>query len=197
MNYNKYNYRSIQDFGPNTFSQANHPLSYCLLDGVDQRFIHGGNSDAYDWNSKRSQVYMAEYCSTKWDKFCDLAATRTTPYTKNDDFSAGEMLLLNTAKKKYLVNMHGGIQKFEKFDPTVGSSPMISYWEGGIGEYAVNPVEIDNDVVMNRILDNSRITEACRLLLINIYNTMKRKKTLSQLKNTRLGKFYEFNGLSV
>jgi hypothetical protein len=197
MNCNNYNYRSIQDFGPNTFSQSNHPLSYCLVDGVDQRFIHGGNSDAYDWNSERCQIYMAEYCANKWDNFCDAAASRKTGYMPSGEFSAGEIFLRNTAERKYLIEMIGGVKKYEQFDPTVGSSPMISSWSGGVPLYAVNPQTIDNDIVMNKILDNPRAILACQNLFINIYNTMKRKKTLSQLKNTKLGKFYQTQGLSV
>jgi hypothetical protein len=197
MSCNNYNYRSIQDFGPNTFSQSNNPLSYCLVDGLDQRFIHGGNSDAYDWNSKRCQVYMAEYCSTKWDNFCDAAASRRTGYMPSGDFSAGEIFLRNTAERKYLVKMIGGTKKYESFDPTVGSSPMISYWEGGIPIYEVNPNTIDSDIVMNKILDNQKAILACQGLFINIYNTMKKKGNLSKLKNTRLGQFYKSQGLNV
>jgi hypothetical protein len=48
---------------------------------------------------------------------------------------------------------------------------------------------------MNKILQNPRTIAACQQLFINIYNTMKRKKTLRKLKNTKLGKFFELNGL--
>ena len=59
--------------------------------------------------------------------------------------------------------------------------------DAGIPEYAVNPLTIDTDIVMNKILMNPTIATN---ILINIYNTMKRRGTLSGLKNTKLGNFY-------
>ena len=88
--------------------------------------------------------------------------------------------------------MHNGEKKYEPFDPTVANSPMISYWTSNnqnlIPEYEVNPQTIDKDVVMDKILNKPDIAIN---ILINIYNTMKRKNKLSLLKNTKLGTFYQ------
>ena len=75
---------------------------------------------------------------------------------------------------------------------------MISFWESNgctyndqcIPTYEVNPVGIDDDPVMNKILDRPIIGID---ILVNIYNTMKRKNTLVGLNGTRLGKFFETN----
>ena len=103
----------------------------------------------------------------------------------------GESLIYETASRKYLVKMHNGMKKWEPFDPTVPNSPMISYWtstnQNLIPEYEVDPSIIDKDPVMDKILAKPQIAFN---ILINIYNTMKRKGKLHKLKNTKLGNFY-------
>ena len=105
----------------------------------------------------------------------------------------GDMLIRNTAERKYLVQMINGQQVFEPFDPLVASSPMISSWRP-VGFqlnmapiFAVNPNTIDNDIVMDKILARPHIA---RDILTNIFHTMKRLNTLQNLKGTKLGNFY-------
>jgi hypothetical protein len=124
----------------------------------------------------------------------------------------GQALIHNTARRKYLVDMGTCVQKWEPFDPTVANSPLISYWVNGnngtcsgtsncsgncmlgstcVPSYAVkDPENLDNDVVMNKLLDQPFIAFD---LLINIYNTMKRMGTLKRLRGTRLGHYYNTN----
>ena len=54
----------------------------------------------------------------------------------------------------------------------------------------VNPETIDIDPVMDKILMKPQIAA---LILVNIYNTMKRKGTLGDLTKTKLGRFYSVN----
>ena len=194
-------YKTAISVGSNAYSAVNDPLTYCLVDNVDQMFLHGGNSVIYGPNSRPCQLYMAEYCANRWDKFCDFASMNTNTYFPNNvqgfdinsNLTGGEALIRNTAARKYLIKMNNAWKKYEPFDPTVPTSPMISYWVGnngydsGIPEYAVNPLTIDTDIVMNKILANPMIANH---ILINIYNTMKRQGTLSGLKNTKLGYLY-------
>ena len=80
--------------------------------------------------------------------------------------TAGEVLVHNTAARKYLVSMVGAHKKYEPFDPTVATSPLISYWVPSdncpmtLGKpvpiYAVDPSKIDQDPVMDRILAQAR-----------------------------------------
>ena len=203
---NTNSYKKAISFGSNAYSPVNDPLTYCLLDNMDQMFLHGGNSAIYGPNSRPCQLYMAEYCANRWDNFCEVASMNTNTYFPNDvqasdnyglksGMTTGQGLIHNTAARKYLTKMNGAFKKFEPFDPTVASSPMISYWvsncgsqcDSGIPEYAVDPLTIDTDIVMNKILMNPTIATN---ILINIYNTMKRRGTLSGLKNTKLGNFY-------
>lgn len=199
------NYRNIKEFGQNMNSlDVDNPISYCLNWTIDQQFNHGGNSYIYGQYSKPCQSYLSDYCAEKWDGFCEVASKNTNisfPNNIEDNchqlsrMTAGDLLIRNTAAKKYLIEMSGDcVQRFEAFDPTVANSPMISYWGpsycGGvcIPTYAVNPETIDDDVVMNKILDNPIIAID---ILLNIYETMKKNGTLEKLIGTKLGKFYQ------
>jgi len=111
--------------------------------------------------------------------------------------TAGEVLIHNTAARKYLVKMLGAKKTYEPFDPNVATSPLISYWVPDNGcpitnacsvpVYAVDPKTIDSDTVMDKILAKPAIASD---ILINIYNTMKRMGNLKDLKGTKLGYFY-------
>jgi hypothetical protein len=210
-------YRSINQFGSNELSQVNDPLTYCIFDDPNKNFEHGGsNIYKYSSISRPCQEYMAEYCSKKWDGFCDLATTVESGYlpqvnTINNtspignllqqkyDLKNGDVLLRNAASKKYLTEMRDCVLKSEPFDPLVAASPNIHYWvpaensvSGGIciPTYEVNPAIIDEDPIMNKILGKPYIALG---LLTNIYNTAKRKGTLDQLQGTKLGKFFSDN----
>ena len=128
----------------------------------------------------------------------------------------GEVFLRNTMSEKYLVKMNGARREFHPFDPNVANSPLISYWVGDVGactgitcgtgapspcinmhaSYAINPAgllgfdykSVDNDVLMNRVLENPTIALD---ILTNIYQTMKRRGDLVQLKGTKLGNLFE------
>lgn len=208
---NTYNYKNVSSFGSNTDSPVNNPLTYCINNNMDSRFLHGGHADIYGQHSRPCQLFLSQYCAEGWDGFCEYASKNTnTSFPDQYDncngggvvacrnLNAGDALIHNTAARKYLVKMNNARQKFEPFDPTVPSSPMISYWVSdncsysnpGIPEYAVDPKVIDNDIVMNKILAKPEIAAE---ILINIYNTMKRYGILSSLKNTKIGNFYDTN----
>tara|TARA_Y100000389_G_C17367220_1_gene466983 strand:+ start:416 stop:1045 length:630 start_codon:yes stop_codon:yes gene_type:complete len=187
-------------------SPAINPLTYCIGNKLEIGFQHGGNADTYGQYSRACQLYVPEYCAQGWDAFCELMSrdtSRSYPTAYNFcqqnltdccNMTFGESLIYETASRKYLVNMYNGIKRYEPFDPTVPNSPMISYWtspnQNLIPEYQVDPSSIDKDPVMNKILAKPQIAFN---ILINIYNTMKRKGTLHTLKNTKLGNFYRVN----
>jgi hypothetical protein len=203
-------YKSINSFGLTETSEATNPLTYCINNTIDTRFLHGGNSDIYGQHSRPCQAYLSDYCATQWDGFCEYASQNdsvTFPNNLNpigsnaacQGLNAGEILIKNTAAKKYLRAMGNCVQKFEPFDPTVADSPMISYWIPGtcntysntcIPVYAVDPKQIDSDVVMDKILSKPIIALD---ILINIFNTMTREGSIGQLKGTKLGNFYDQN----
>ena len=206
-------YKRISNFGPNTKSEVNNPLTYCMSTEMNNGFLHGGSADNLIKHGRSCQLFLSEYCAKGWDKFCEVASKSpdiSYPAQNSElgaghsgvvpcrGLTAGEALINNTAARKYLNKMHGGRKVFEPFDPTVADSPLISYWVNdgcascvsGIPEYVVNPETIDDDIVMHKILDKPSIATN---ILINIYNTMKRYGTLSKLEGTRLGHFYQHN----
>jgi hypothetical protein len=159
---------------------------------------------------RNCQAFMSEYCANNWDGACEFASQQQKRDQPNNlqqlgtgsnvvcnGITTGEVLLANTAAKKYMSNIGGtcGL-KTEPFDPTVASSPMITFFtgaynsqgtEGCVPEYEVNPVLIDDDIVMNKILSKPIIAFG---VLTNIYNTAKRKGTLQTLEGTKLYRFF-------
>lgn len=210
----KNSYRQINQIGSNAYQAVNNPLTYCIDNTMDQRFNHSGSADNLGQHSKACQAYLSDYCAENWDGFCELASSNRSvnQYPNNIQgcesvgdtpclgLSAGEILIHNTAAKKYLTEMSGCVKKFEPFDPNVATSPMISYWVKGncpggrtsrcLPVYEVDPTTIDDDIVMNKILDKPIIALG---ILVNIYNTMRSRGTLINLKGTRLGNFYDTN----
>ena len=205
-------YKCISNFGQGAANApVNNPLTYCLEQTLDSEFMHGSIAETIGGaNGKHCQAFMAQYCANDWNEVCEHASkNRSTLYPNNlqkcgtgsdvecKDLTAGEILIQNTATRKYLVEMGGLCNiKYEPFDPTVAASPLVAFWEGGCttqGDggctpvYAVDPKKIDNDHVMNKILAKPIIAWS---LLVNIYNTAKRKNKLNELKGTRIYRFF-------
>jgi len=207
------NYKCISNFGNSVNDQpTTSPLSYCLLDTVDSGFLHGGIGLTISGSKGANcQAYMATRCAEKWDGPCEYASKNTSINNVANSLencngsnsipcqglNQGEILIANTAARKYLLNYGGSCAlKWQQFDPTVASSPYVSMWAGTcnnqgnngcVFEYGVNPKTIDNDHVMNKILAKPIIGWST---LVNIYNTAVRKNTLNDLKSTVLYKFF-------
>jgi len=201
-------YATISNFGSNQYDPTNNPLTYYLSTDLDNLFMHGGHSQKIGKYSKAGQSYMAEYCAAGWDSFCEAGSCDTNRSFPNNlencgfggdtaclGLTQGEILIKNTAAKKYLTEMLNCVCEEQPFDPTVASSPMYKEWvktshKPCVPIYEVNPLTIDNDVVMDKILTKPMIAP---VLLLNIYNTMKRKGTLPHLNGTKLGNYYNTN----
>ena len=198
-------YETITNLGSDAFDPINDPLRYCVGSSMKQSFEHGGSAEnIIGQQTRQCQQFLSRRCANDWDGVCELVtknqetslpvSVQNTRYNHlANHLTAGDMVLHNTAAKKYLVQMLGGYQVSEPFDPNVANPPMVSKWvlNDGSSEmvpvYAVNPHNIDNDPVMNRLLDRPYVAKE---ILINIYNTMKRQGTLARLKGTKLGRYY-------
>ncbi len=223
-NKSNYQYQNISSFGPQVKSLAvNNPLSYCLSDGMDNSFMHGGYAGKMlNRTTEPCQNYISEYCSNNWDEYCDLESKSQFKMANSVNkeqntlnkavvgLTAGEVLIYNTAMKKYIIRREGNCIEIKKqFDLTVASSPMYSEWVSGdaycsggncndpnsvggacISIYGVDPTKIDSDPLMNKILDKPIIAVD---ILKRIYIDMKRDGSLNQLNGTRLGTFFEKN----
>jgi hypothetical protein len=208
------NYRNINNFGntpSNKFSSSvSNPLTYCINDTMSKGFLHGGNAYKYGQNSKECQAFLSDYCAQGWDGVCEFASKNNRKYDPNnlananisgniynfEGLTSGDVLIRNTAAKKYLISLGNCIPRYEPFDPTVADSPMIQYWDSGEGQnnciplYAVDPKVIDDDIVMNKLLEKPTLAID---ILINIYNNMKRMGMLDELNNTKIGKYFVSN----
>jgi hypothetical protein len=199
-------YTRISQFGNSEVNSLpvfnNDPLTYCIGNNASQRFNHGSTAATFGQNSRPCQVYLSQRCAQNWDGVCEYAASPAanneftqvagTMFAGNNQIlglSPGEVLLRNTAQERFRINMLNCDLRVEKFDANNPGSPYIAYYVGQncIPQYGVNPSTIDNDIVMNKILDNPRIAMQ---LLTNIKNTMTQMGTFHQLKGTRLGDFY-------
>ena len=213
-----YSYSSISKFGQMAQpSPVNNPLTYCVNNTLDNKFLHGGTGDMHlisgGQGCENCQLFLSDYCAQGWDGYCEYASQNLDPrypssmdipncgvtpqgYNKAICLTQGEVLVRNTASRKYLVKMIQGKEIWQPFDPTVADSPMIRKWVQTDGPltmtpiYAVDPNNIDNDEVMNKILQVPRIAVD---ILANIRMTMTRNGTISQLDNTKLGDFFNRN----
>jgi hypothetical protein len=177
------------------YLQYQKTLYSCGGSGIDQNFFLGSN--LYGQNSKPCQEFLSRKCSVEWDGVCERLSqndgknivNHINQQIPNQKMTAGEILLVNSAKKKYQSSTRNCFLKFEQFNPLDPSSFELQYLEGPncFITYEVNPRKIDSDKIMNKILDKPEIAFD---LLSNIKNTMYAKRTLHQLKGTRLGKFY-------
>lgn len=196
-------YKCISDFGQSINNVSANPLTYCMTSELNSAFNHGALGQTISGPySQNCQSFMSSYCAENWNGICEAKSRdQTTLYPntlqqhgtcKVNNLTAGEMLLLNTAIKKYMSKMIGPCDiRYEPFDPTVSNSPLIAIWNntsGCIPIYEVDPEEIDSDPVMNKILEKPAIAWN---LLVNIYNTAVNKNTLHLLKNTKLYKFFQ------
>lgn len=169
------------------------PLSTCLFDTIETSFNNGISSNTLGPYCKECQVYMAERCSKNWDDKCEYAynnSKRVPNYLDNGynsyNLTSGEILLRNTAKQKYLYKDICKL-KYIYFNP-INSDPPMKYWDTSDPYYVIdNPNEIDNDIVMNKILAKPYVAID---MLLNIYNNAVRKQTLHLLKNTKLYNFF-------
>lgn len=208
---NRSKYKSISQVGGNQLLANQNPLAYALQDKLDMMMSTGSQYANNGAHSEAGQEFMAEYCGAGWDDFCELGSrSKADSYPNNivinsdvsyfmtdKKYTAGDVLVRNTAAKKYLKEMANCQIKLQPFDPLVASSPMISTWEAIDGSgiqgncvpsYSVDPSVIDNDPVMNKLLTSPNNIGFD--ILINIYNTMKADGTLKGLKGTKLGQYY-------
>jgi hypothetical protein len=195
----------IKNFGGNISTPIDNPLSYCLQDGLNQKFLHGSSSSYITPQSNECKLFMSQYCAKNWDDYCEYAySNKGSQFTIGaspsiiggiQSNSLGNTLLLDTAKEKYLKSMQNCCRISVPFDPNVAMSPTITYWKNSSGvscipTYEIDPYQIDSDIVMNKILSNPAPYIS---VLKGIYNSMKRNGTLNSdiFKTTKLGIFFK------
>lgn len=211
------NYKFMANFCPFP-TPVDDPLTYCVMDGasLNNKFAHGSSGGQITPYSMQCQAFMSTRCASNWDTKCEFASNDSevrypnmiskcgNPTFTSQQLTAGDILVANTAEKKYGKLSGNCFVKREQFDPTVLTSPFIEYQatpECHTGScfnsldyckttYDIDPTTIDQDPVMNKILDKPQIAAQ---LLYKLYYNLKRNNKLKQIENTRLGKFYKYN----
>ena len=197
-------YVKISEFGKQAaYAPVNNPLSYIMSGQMDSSLMHG--SDRLNSDSKEAGIYAAEYCAKGFDKFCEVMTSNQEPQYFPDQIhgysnltnniprqmTKGDLVLLNTAKTKDLMEMIGGSPNQVPFDPTVAASPLITVWTGEYMQplyYIPNDVAVDADPVMLRLLNRPNMALD---LLMNIYSNMVKIGRIGELAGTKLGTFYD------
>jgi len=185
-------------------SPLNDPLSYCVVTDLDNMFTHTAGK-RINKDSVECQMFMSDRCANNWDEVCESESRRNDSYSfpnqvtgkspllATQKMSAGDYLIRNTMAKKYLTEASMKCNlSYRPFDVQVPTSPMIREWSpsrtpGCESIYEVNPLTIDSDPVMNRVLMNPSIAID---ILVNIYNSMTRNGKIESLKNTKLYRFF-------
>jgi hypothetical protein len=194
------NYALSKSFGCSMPDPSNNPLSYCVLGAnVDNMFLHGGHVKSQNFPfGMNCQAFMSDYCAQGWDDFCEIScASDVTSWPNSIDskspqgLTQGEMLIRNTVAKKYLSETDGSCKmSVVQFDPLVVNSPKIRFFCNSAEcrpKYEVDPETINQDIVMNKLLNNPYIGKD---LLLNIYETMSSKGTLTTLQGTNIGNYF-------
>jgi hypothetical protein len=193
-------YAIAGDIAPHMKTPMSNPLTYCMGDNMDQSFNHP-TGRRFGQFSKPCQAFMSDKCATKWDIYCEIASRNQnnsypnaincgqTMHHGQYTITAGDILIYNTAWKKYLVPHQGLKRTCERFDPEDPDTPLICYYsQNQPFIFRVNPKIIDNDVVMNKILEKPFIAAD---ILVNIYNTARRTRQLKELSTTKLGNYFK------
>jgi hypothetical protein len=204
-------YTTISDFGTDINSNDS-PLITCAVSSLDSGFNETlGSRGLAGPNNSQCQVFMGSYCGEKWDGVCEYMSKDTsqwlpntlgpqgTPLSSflggNGTMTKGQMLIRNAMAERFLRSMSSNCSRdYEPFNPTVANSPLISRWTANddngvcIPIYAVDPVRIDNDPIMNKVLDQPWIALD---ILINIYNNAVRSGEIVGLTGTKLYRFFQ------
>ena len=128
-------YSKIINFGPNITDYSSNPLSYCMNSTLDNEFTHGSTGNLFGQHSAKCQMFMSDYCSKRWDANCEVSSMNINKSYPNNigscgtagsiGLTAGDILVQNTAAKKYLVENYNCHWNYEPFDPTVANSPLV------------------------------------------------------------------------
>lgn len=208
-------YDTINRFGKCIETPTNerfkHPLTMCLTDTMDRKFVHGSEiGNMTGPHSRKCQLYMSDHCSQQWDGYCEYfynqyqttgkphekryPVTNARPWEVQSgavlSLNTGDQMLRNTAEKKYCTHLNCEPQ-FEKFNPMDPTSVSVRFFADKNGyESTCIPVckvdtqTIDSDPVMDRMLQKPT---AAAMTLINICNTSKNNNI--DLSGTKIGTF--------
>ena len=196
-------------------------LNSQFLHGTTGRTFGKYNKHCAEFMSQRCSGKWDNLCEVSSRdenvSFPDMTLNHTLE-SNQKRLTAGERLIRDSAYYRFKSSVYNCNLFCQPFDPTVANSPQICYEKGSacvtsdtsctacsgdveggtcLSEYSINPAQIrglDADIVMNKLIQFPWIAP---MLLERIYLTMRRTGATRQLKGTRLGSFYEVNGMPL
>lgn len=210
------NYVTFADFGPKVQNVSANPLAICAVSGLDAGFNNMMGTSVLNPQAEQCQAFMGTYCGQNWDGVCEFLSHDNSRYLPNTlkncnapstaFLTPGQILIRNAAAEKYLTKMSSNCRReYEPFDPSSAGSPLIGKWVAAgsscsagncdgrgtcVPIYDVDAKLVDTDPVMNKLLNDPGMGID---ILVNIYNTRVRNRTLSELSGTRLGQYFSQN----
>lgn len=192
---------------------ADNPLTYCLFPTLGSQFVHGSASSnlLYSTYNPSCQNFMAEYCSSKWDKFCDTFEIMNTDkskpnnaardpenfvyaqrFLKNNEPTLGEMMIRNAVSLQFIDYpfIH---KRIEPFDSSISGSPFITIYDNqNIGPSFIKPIpDIDNNFYIHKMLDNQK---TCLDVIARLYaGYINGEENTYNFRDSILEKFFEEN----
>jgi hypothetical protein len=213
-------YPRFIDFGKGINDQVNdpvnasNPLTYCVFPTVNAQFIHGSTSAnlLYSPESPACQAFMTDYCSNKYDAFCetyrvmnvdtywpnnagvDVAAQSYANQFQQYNPTVGENMIRNVVHRSFILFPNKKYTR-RQFDPNVANSPFISYTCPSVIESSIvinlsSPEMVNNNPHIKLMLENTR---ACFDVLARIYLAVARKEPNVNIKGTALEDFLQKN----
>lgn len=189
------------------------PLTYCLFPTLNAQFVHGSTSAnlLYTPYSPNCQSFMLDYCSKKWDGFCEaynaINIDRVWPNNAAVDVLAqqyannfqgfyptvGENLIRNVVHRRF-ISFPDQKVSFQPFDPNVANSPPVSYTSPYVSSSSrvinlTDPAVIEKDPYVNLMLRNAR---ASFDVLARIYLAAQRGEGIN-IRGTSLATFFMKN----
>lgn len=195
-------YKTISNFG-----QAKVPsgLEYCMFESINNNFNQGSSASNLSTKyGQRCQAYMAGRCAENWDGVCDIMSenkdsrfpgmrTNTVDarfvsdkYDKSlNTFTAGELLVRQTAKRKYADTMNSSCKvETDYLDPTSASSEKVQYIIGNncYITYKLTS-DPDKDPIISKMLEDPKP-------YMDILYDLAKGTSAELLSGTRLSAFY-------
>jgi hypothetical protein len=209
-------YPRFIDFGKGINDQVNdpvnasNPLTYCVFPTVNAQFVHGSTSAnlLYSPESPACQAFMTDYCSDKYDGFCetyrvmnvdtywpnnsgvDIAAQTYANQFQRFNPTVGDNMIRNVVHRSFIL-FPGKKYTRKQFDPNVANSPFISVACPSVtGSSKVinlsSPHMVNNHPHVKLMLENSR---ACFDVLARIFLAVIRREEGVNIRGTVLDEY--------
>ena len=195
-------YAQYLNFGQSTNNNikspndTSNPLTYCMLQTCNSKFIHGSTAANYNPRCPECQTYMKEIATglhgyKVWNNYCEAYTQLNTDTIWANSSAINTMAfsiynssvinkntvgdnLLRNALELYCVKYTGYNFQHIPFDPNVAASPYINIPNSLFNNcmaIVVLPNDIDNDPLISRVLQTPKIcTDVLAYIWAAVFN---------------------------